>query len=70
MAVSAEQRAIYDIVLAAQLAGIKAARPNAPFSAMQDAIVKIITQGLLICAFKRNVNKLIENKRIFHFLYA
>lgn len=44
---SPQQRAIYDIVLKAQLAGIKTIRPGASWDAAQDAIIKVITQGLL-----------------------
>lgn len=60
---SAEQRAIYEIVLAAQLAGIKAVRPQAKWNAPQEAIVKIITQGLLeLGLLKGKLDDLIENK--------
>ena len=44
---SKEQRAIYDVVLAAQLAGIEAVRPGVEWPAIQKIMVKIITQGLL-----------------------
>lgn len=44
---SAEQAAIYDIVLAAQMAAIDTVKPGALWSAAQDIIVQIITQGLL-----------------------
>jgi Xaa-Pro aminopeptidase len=44
---SKEQKAIYEIVLAAQQAGIQAVRPGASWPAMQTAIVKVITQGLI-----------------------
>ncbi len=65
---SAEQRAIYEIVLAAQLAGIKAARPGAPFAAMQKVIEKIITQGLIdLGILKGKVNQLIEKQAYLPF---
>lgn len=65
---TAEQRAIYEIVLAAQLAGIKAARPGAPFPAMQNAIVKVITQGLLdLGLLKGKLKDLIEKQAYFKF---
>lgn len=44
---SEEQRAIYELVLASQHAGIKAVRPGAPWVGIQDAIVKVLTQGLI-----------------------
>jgi Xaa-Pro aminopeptidase len=60
---SAEQRAIYEIVLAAQLAGIKAVRPNAEWCAVQNTIVKIITQGLIdLKLLKGNLNSLLEKQ--------
>jgi Xaa-Pro aminopeptidase len=60
---SAEQRAIYEIVLAAQLAGIKAIKPGADFSAYHNVITKIITQGLLdVGLLKGSLNSLIEQQ--------
>jgi Xaa-Pro aminopeptidase len=44
---SREQRALYDIVLAANLAAIAAVRPGAHWNAPHDAAVQIITQGLV-----------------------
>jgi Xaa-Pro aminopeptidase len=44
---SAEQRAIYDVVLAAQLAAIDAVRPGADFNAAHDAATRVLTQGLI-----------------------
>jgi Xaa-Pro aminopeptidase len=43
---SPEQRALYDIVLNAQLAAIDEVRPGQVFSAAHDAAVEVITQGL------------------------
>lgn len=43
---STEQRALYDIVLAAQLAAIEQARAGIPFAAMHDAAVAVLTAGL------------------------
>jgi Xaa-Pro aminopeptidase len=43
---SREQRAIYDLVLAAQQAAIAAVRPRKPWTASHDAAVKVIAQGL------------------------
>lgn len=58
---SAEQKAIYEIVLAAQLAGIQAIRPGTPWPTAQHKIVKIITEGLLdLGLLKGRLNTLIE----------
>ncbi len=43
---SPEQRALYDLVLAAQAAAIEQARPGVPFTAMHDAAVRVLTRGL------------------------
>jgi Xaa-Pro aminopeptidase len=44
---SGEQRAVYEIVLAAQIAAIDEVRPGALFTAPHDAATRVITQGLL-----------------------
>ncbi|CAN5318780.1 Xaa-Pro aminopeptidase [soil metagenome] len=44
---STEQRAIYELVLKAQLAGIDAAQPGYSWIAAQEVMVPIITQGLI-----------------------
>ena len=44
---SPEQKAIYNIVLKAQLAAIEAIRPGAPWDEPHNISVKIITQGLV-----------------------
>lgn len=63
-----EQRAIYELVLAAQLAAIKLIKPGKSFEAGQEAIVKIITQGLLdLKILKGNLDQLIENKAYLPF---
>ncbi len=65
---SAEQKAIYEIVLAAQLAAIKTVHPGALFSDAQKEIVKIITQGLVdLKILKGNVSELIEKEAYFPF---
>lgn len=65
---SSEQKAVYDIVLAAQLAGIKAVKPGAPWTIVQDVILKIITQGLVdLGLLKGNVSSLIEQEAYFPF---
>ncbi|MGA0587011.1 aminopeptidase P N-terminal domain-containing protein [Dyella sp. KRB-257] len=43
---SREQRALYDIVLTAQLAAIDEVRPGNPFSAAHAAAVRVIAEGL------------------------
>lgn len=42
-----EQRKIYEIVLAAQLAGIEQVKPGNSYGAVQQVIVKIIVEGLV-----------------------
>jgi Xaa-Pro aminopeptidase len=44
---STEQRALYDLVLAAQRAAIAQVRPGRSFSAYHDAAVRVITAGLI-----------------------
>jgi Xaa-Pro aminopeptidase len=44
---SGEQRAIYELVLASQLAAIESLKPGALWPTAQDVIVKILTQGLV-----------------------
>jgi Xaa-Pro aminopeptidase len=44
---SALQRALYDVVLAAQRAAIDAAQPGAHWNAPHDASVRVITEGLI-----------------------
>jgi Xaa-Pro aminopeptidase len=58
---SPEQRAIYEIVLESQLAGIKAIKVGAAWPSVQTAIVKIITTGLVkLGILKGNVSALIK----------
>jgi Xaa-Pro aminopeptidase len=60
---SAEQKAIYEIVLAAQLAGIKQVHPGNPWPKIQQTMVQIITEGLAkLGILNGNVNDLIETK--------
>jgi Xaa-Pro aminopeptidase len=44
---SAEQRAVYDVVLAAQQAAIAAVRPGNTFGDAHDAATRVLTQGLV-----------------------
>ncbi len=43
---SPAQRRIYELVLAAQKAGIKAVKPGVPFMAPNDAAMKVLAEGL------------------------
>ena len=43
---SREQRALYEVVLAAQLAAIDQVRPGQPFNAPHHAAVRVLTEGL------------------------
>lgn len=65
---SPEQRAIYDIVLAAEIAGIEAVRPGTPWQKIEEITVKIITQGLIdVGLLKGRLNALLENKAYLPF---
>jgi Xaa-Pro aminopeptidase len=59
---SYEQRALYEVVLAAQLAAIEEVRPGRPFDAAHQAAVRVIAEGL--CALgllKGGANAAIES---------
>jgi Xaa-Pro aminopeptidase len=43
---SREQRALYEVVLAAQLAAIDQVRPGLPFNASHEAAVRVLSEGL------------------------
>lgn len=65
---TAEQRAIYEIVLAAQLAGIKAVKPGTLWNQIDDIVIKVITQGLIdIGLLKGKLSDLISKKAYFPF---
>jgi Xaa-Pro aminopeptidase len=65
---SPEQRAIYELVLKAQVAAIKAVRPGVLWPTMQTIIIKIITQGLLdLGLLKGRLNDLIADQAYFPF---
>lgn len=65
---SAEQKAIYNIVLAAHQAGIKAVKPGTPWPMIDDICVKVITQGLMdVGLLKGRLNDLIEKRAYFAF---
>jgi Xaa-Pro aminopeptidase len=44
---NAEQRAIYELVLEAQLAGLEQVKPGVPWHRVQQRIVEVITHGLI-----------------------
>ncbi len=59
---TSQQRDLYEIVLASQMAAIETAKPGEPWHAMQDAIVPILTQGMVdLGILKGNVDNLIES---------
>jgi len=61
---SAEQRAIYDIVLAAQKASMACVRPGVPRNAFHEAAVRTITEGLVdIGLLAGGVDELIETEK-------
>ncbi len=63
-----EQRAIYDIVLAAQKAGIECVRPGRRFSDYHDAAVRVISQGLKdLGLLDGSIDEIIEKKTYFAF---
>ncbi len=65
---SAEQRAIYDIVLRAQKVGIDQVRPGRSFDAYHNAAVRTITEGLVdVGLLKGSIDELIESNKFFDF---
>ncbi|OGT36860.1 MAG: Xaa-Pro aminopeptidase [Gammaproteobacteria bacterium RIFCSPHIGHO2_12_FULL_37_14] len=65
---SAEQRAIYEIVLASQVAAIQTIKPGASWTAAQDTIVKVITKGLInLGILKGKLTDLIEKQAYLPF---
>ena len=60
---SKEQQALYEIVLASQLAAIETIKPGNHWNQSHDKTVQVITQGLLdLGILKGNVNELIEKE--------
>lgn len=60
---TAEQKALYELVLAAQEAAIAQVKPGNPYNAFHDAAVKVLTQGLVdLGLLKGDVDKLIEEE--------
>ncbi len=63
-----EQRAIYEIVLAAQQAGIEQVRPGVSCREFHNTCVRVVTEGLLdLGLLSGSVQENIENKRFFDF---
>jgi Xaa-Pro aminopeptidase len=57
------QQAIYELVLASQLAAIDAIEPNVTWDVMQETILKVLVTGLIdLKILKGDVNTLIEEK--------
>lgn len=60
---SSEQRAIYDLVLCSQKAGIACVRAGKPWDGVQRSIVQVLTAGLVeLGLLKGSVNTLIEEE--------
>lgn len=60
---NAEQRAIYEIVLNAQLSAIQAIKPGIPWTQIQEIIVNVITTGLVdVGLLKGKIETLIATK--------
>ncbi|MGH7661485.1 MAG: aminopeptidase P N-terminal domain-containing protein [Vulcanimicrobiaceae bacterium] len=60
---SAEQRAIYEIVLAAQKAGIEEVRPGKAFRAYHEAALRVLCEGLIdIGLLKGDLDDVIANE--------
>ncbi|MFN7519012.1 MAG: aminopeptidase P N-terminal domain-containing protein [Lysobacteraceae bacterium] len=58
---SKEQRALYELVLAAQAAAISEARPGRPYAAVHDAAVRVLSEGLLsLGLLKGSLRKVLE----------
>jgi Xaa-Pro aminopeptidase len=60
---TAPQRAVYEVVLAGLEAGIAAVRPGAPFSAIHEATVRALVEGMVeLGLLSGEVDALIENE--------
>lgn len=65
---TAEQRAIYELVLESQLAAIKTIKPGALWTSAQTTIIKVLTQGLVdLKILKGRVDDLIEKRAYLPF---
>lgn len=60
---SPDQRAIYELVLKSQKAGIAAIKPGLPWNAVQQTILRVLTQGLCeLGILQGNVEELISSE--------
>lgn len=60
---SKEQRALYDLVLAAQAEAIAQARPGRPYAAVHEAAVEVLAEGLLsLGLLKGSLRKVLETE--------
>lgn len=65
---SPEQKAIYELVLAAQLAAIKSIKPGASWAKAQEVVVNIITKGLIkLGLLKGSLHTLIKKQAYLPF---
>ncbi len=65
---NAQQQSIYELVLASQLAAIELVKPGITWDSMQNAILKVIVQGLVdLKILKGDVKTLIEEKAYLPF---
>lgn len=65
---SEHQKALYEIVLAANLAAINEVSPGKPYQAIHDAAVRVITQGLVdLDILQGSVEQLIASKAYLEF---
>ncbi len=65
---TSSQRAIYDLVLAAQMAAIENVKPHSTWDSAQDIILKILVQGLIdLKILKGELKTLIEEKAYLPF---
>lgn len=61
---SAEQKALYELVLAAQEAAIAQVQPGQPYNMIHDAAVRVLTTGLVELGLLRGeVDQLIEDEK-------
>jgi len=65
---SPEQKDLYEVVLAAQLAAIEKARPGVPWQRVHDEAVHVATQGMIdLGILKRSLDEELEQEGYKHF---
>jgi Xaa-Pro aminopeptidase len=65
---SAEQRAVYEVVLAAQQSAIEAVRPGHDFNAAHEAATRVLTQGLIdLRLLEGSLDGALESKSFLQF---